>query len=75
MQMHCLHRRLRNSNISVTSAHPGIVETNIGAEFKDMAAFQIFLKLNRLVGNKTLHSKCQSKNNAWSVRYCVGIVI
>lgn len=50
MQMHCLHRRLRNSNISVTSAHPGTVETNIGAEFKDMAAYQIFLKLNRLVG-------------------------
>ncbi|XP_045197973.1 retinol dehydrogenase 14-like [Mercenaria mercenaria] len=50
MQMHCLHRRLRNSNISVTSAHPGMVETKIGAEFKDRTAYQLFLKMSRLVG-------------------------
>lgn len=50
MQMHCLHRRLRNSIVSVTSVHPGMVETNIGAEFKDRTAYQIFLSVSRFVG-------------------------
>lgn len=51
MQMHCLDRRLRNSNVSVTSAHPGMVDTEIGAEFKDRKAYQFFVTMCRLIGN------------------------
>ncbi|KAL3883247.1 hypothetical protein ACJMK2_029530 [Sinanodonta woodiana] len=35
MQMHCMHRRLEGSNISVNSLHPGLVETEISRSYQD----------------------------------------
>ena len=48
--MHCLQRRLRNTSISVTSVHPGMVRTEIGRDFTDSKAYQLFLGINRVLG-------------------------
>ena len=50
MQMHCLQRRLRNTSISVTSVHPGLVQTEIGRDFTDSRLYKMFLGFNRLTG-------------------------
>ncbi|KAL4232547.1 hypothetical protein ACF0H5_007238 [Mactra antiquata] len=50
MQMYCLGRRLRDTNVTVTCVHPGMVETDIGAEFKDVKVYQAMLTVGRLIG-------------------------
>lgn len=50
MQMHCLQRRLRNTPISVTSCHPGTVDTEISRDYWDSRAFRALMAINRFTG-------------------------
>ncbi|XP_052244115.1 retinol dehydrogenase 14-like [Dreissena polymorpha] len=50
MQMYSLQRRLKNSHVTITSAHPGTVETEIGRDFKDVKLYQFFLTMTRFFG-------------------------
>ncbi|KAL3883244.1 hypothetical protein ACJMK2_029527 [Sinanodonta woodiana] len=43
MQMHCMHRRLKEFNISVNSLHPGLVDTEISRSFQD---YRLMTRLN-----------------------------
>ena len=52
MQMHCMTRRLKGTNISVNSCHPGVVETEITRNFEDSFFWRvIFFKGTKLIGN------------------------
>ncbi|XP_021355312.1 retinol dehydrogenase 14-like [Mizuhopecten yessoensis] len=50
MQMFSMNRRLQNSNVTVVSLHPGIVDTEVTRNFSDMKQFAVFLSLSKLVG-------------------------
>ncbi|XP_033740349.1 retinol dehydrogenase 14-like isoform X2 [Pecten maximus] len=50
MQMFSMNRRLQNSNVAVLSLHPGMVETELRRNFKDMTIFNIFTSLTKCVG-------------------------
>ena len=50
MQMFGLQRRLRNTNISVTSGHPGMVATDIGREFKDKTIWLVVTTVSKIFG-------------------------
>ena len=50
MQMYSLQRRLKNTNISITSVHPGDVDTEIGRDYVDSKTWQLLLRFSRLIG-------------------------
>lgn len=50
MQMYKLNRCLQGSNITVSSIHPGIVETEINRSFSDLGKWKVFFGLSKLVG-------------------------
>ncbi|KAL4232903.1 hypothetical protein ACF0H5_007590 [Mactra antiquata] len=51
MQMHCLVRRLKNTNVTINSSHPGIVETEINRNFEDSFFWNtIFFGGTKLIG-------------------------
>ena len=50
MQMYCLQRRLQNTNISVTSLHPGVVQTEIARDYNDVWWFRILKSIARVKG-------------------------
>lgn len=51
LQMHCMARRLKDSNISVNSCHPGIVDTEISRNFEDSFLWKVvFWKGAKLLG-------------------------
>lgn len=50
MQMYSLNRRLRNTNITVTSCHPGMIDTRIGAELSDHKVYQLLVTMGRATG-------------------------
>ena len=49
---YCLHRRLKDSNISVFSLHPGAVETPVLKDFEEKVgtAMKLGVKFARLIG-------------------------
>lgn len=50
MQMYKLNRCLQGSNITVSSIHPGIVETEINRSFTDLGRWKVFFGLSKLIG-------------------------
>lgn len=50
MQMYCLQRRLKNTNVSITSVHPGVVDTEIGRDYSDSRAYRALIAVNRALG-------------------------
>lgn len=50
MQMFCLQHRLKHTNFSVTSLHPGDVDTEIMREYTDSRAYQMLIGFSRLIG-------------------------
>ena len=50
MQMYCLQRRLRNTNLSVTSVHPGGVDIEIRRDYLDSRAVQMLVRFRRFIG-------------------------
>ncbi|XP_033740347.1 retinol dehydrogenase 14-like [Pecten maximus] len=50
MQMFSMNRRLQNSNVTVLSLHPGMVETEVSRNFKDMKTFTVLTTLTKFVG-------------------------
>ena len=61
MQMHCLQRRLRNTNVSITSVHPGMVDTEIGRDFVESKMYEFFKRLNRLIGKNSFYRQSHPK--------------
>lgn len=65
MQMYSMNRRLKNSNVTVTSLHPGLVSTEIGRAFDDRPCASCcwnFLLCCCMYFNKKMHL---------NIRYCV----
>ena len=54
MQMYSMHRRLDNSKVSVTSLHPGVVDTGLMRESQDSRFRQLAMGAVRTLG-KLLH--------------------
>ena len=50
MQMYCLQRRLQNTNISVTSLHLGVVQTEIARDYNDVWWFRMMKSIARVKG-------------------------
>ena len=52
MMTYCLHRRLKDTNISVFSLHPGAVETPVLKDFEEKtgAAGKLGVKFYRMIG-------------------------
>ncbi|XP_060082480.1 retinol dehydrogenase 12-like [Ylistrum balloti] len=50
MQMYSMNRRLLNSNVTVVSLHPGIVETEVTRNFKDMTSMSLLLSVSKFFG-------------------------
>lgn len=50
MQMYCLNRRLRKTNVTVNSIHPGIVDTEITRSFSDLGMWKMFFQLSKIIG-------------------------
>ena len=51
MSTYCLHRRLKDTNISAYSLHPGVVETPVLKDFEKVSTSMNFgVKFSRLMG-------------------------
>ena len=50
MQMYSMHRRLGNSKVSVTSLHPGVVETGLLRESRESKWTQLAIGAIRSFG-------------------------
>lgn len=50
MQMYCLNRRLRKTNVTVNSIHPGIVDTEINRSFSDLGMWKMFFQISKIIG-------------------------
>ncbi|KAL3882937.1 hypothetical protein ACJMK2_029239 [Sinanodonta woodiana] len=50
MQMHSMQKRLKGSNVSVNSLHPGMVDTEISRNFQDFHMMKAFNRVVRLFG-------------------------
>jgi hypothetical protein len=50
MQMFYMNRRLKDSNVSVLSLHPGIVDTEINRSFQDLGRWKVFFRISRVFG-------------------------
>lgn len=65
MQMFSMNRRLKTSNVTVTSLHPGMVETEVSRNFKDMKTFSVLTSLTKMVGQmKTPFEGAETTINA-----------
>lgn len=51
MQMYYLNRRLKNTEVTVNSAHPGIVENEITRKYYDQQMWITIFQLSKLLGN------------------------
>ena len=63
--MHCLHRRLKNTNISVTSLHPGVVATELSREVGESVLRKMAWGISRATGLQKhfIYSTTFNKNN------------
>ncbi|XP_021355392.1 retinol dehydrogenase 14-like [Mizuhopecten yessoensis] len=50
MQMYSMNRRLRSSNVTVTSLHPGVVRTELERNFKDFPTMRMGMFMAKLIG-------------------------
>lgn len=50
MQMFYMNRRLKDSNVSVLSLHPGIVGTEISRSFQDLGHWKVFFRISKVFG-------------------------
>ncbi|XP_056014768.1 retinol dehydrogenase 14-like isoform X2 [Ostrea edulis] len=49
MQMYCLNRRLKNTNVAVNSIHPGVVNTELDRNFLDVNYARVLLRLSKII--------------------------
>ena len=63
--MYSLQRRLKNTNISITSVHPGDVDTEIGRDYVDSKTWQLLLRFSRLIGELKSKNSCNGGLNLY----------
>lgn len=65
MQMFSMNRRLQNSNVTVTSLHPGVVQTEVTRNFTDLAPWALLFGVSKLLGaSKTPFEGAETTINA-----------
>ncbi|XP_069136791.1 polyprenol dehydrogenase-like isoform X2 [Argopecten irradians] len=65
MQMFSMNRRLKASNVTVTSLHPGMVETELPRNFQDMKTFICFTSVTKCIGKlKSPYEGAETSINA-----------
>ncbi|XP_060084644.1 retinol dehydrogenase 14-like [Ylistrum balloti] len=65
MQMFSMNRRLQNSNVTVSSLHPGVVQTEVTRNFSDMGPWALLFSIGKLIGaSKTPYEGAETTINA-----------